>query len=146
MQVHIRARCSKLMALLIKPIALKTVKTPSSFGRSECNRVKEMLNFHIILKCFSFGTPKTINFPFVPNGKLIDFRCPNIQAHHNLAVMCLKFGTPKNDKFPFGTNGKSIILGVPILKHFTVYIKTLLFFVEKKCKELLPCILPHLIL
>ena len=51
------------------------------------------------LKCLSIGTPKTINFPFVPNGKLIDFRCPNIQAHHNLAVMCLKFGTPKYDKF-----------------------------------------------
>ena len=30
------------------------------------------------LKCLSIGTPKTINFPFVPNGKLIDFRCPNI--------------------------------------------------------------------
>ena len=24
--------------------------------------------------------------------------------------------------FPFGTNGKSIILGVPILKHITVYV------------------------
>ena len=24
--------------------------------------------------------------------------------------------------FPFGTNGNSIILGVPILKHITVYI------------------------
>ena len=32
----------------------------------------------ITLKCLSIGTPKTINFPFVPNGKLIDFRCPNI--------------------------------------------------------------------
>ena len=30
------------------------------------------------LKCLSIGTPKTINFPFVPNGKLIDLRCPNI--------------------------------------------------------------------
>ena len=29
----------------------------------------------ITLKCLSIGTPKTINFPFVPNGKLIGFRC-----------------------------------------------------------------------
>ena len=36
--------------------------------------------FHIetTLKCLSIGTPKTINFPFVPNGKLMVFRCPNI--------------------------------------------------------------------
>ena len=31
------------------------------------------------LKCLNFGTPKTINFPFVPNGKLTVFRCPNIK-------------------------------------------------------------------
>ena len=30
------------------------------------------------VKCSSIGTPKTINFPFVPNGKLIDFRGPDI--------------------------------------------------------------------
>ena len=30
------------------------------------------------LKCLRLGTPKIINFPFVPNGKLIDFMCPNI--------------------------------------------------------------------
>ena len=27
------------------------------------------------------GTPKTINVPFVPNGTLMDFRCPNSQTH-----------------------------------------------------------------
>ena len=53
----------------------------------------------ITLKCLSIGTPKSINFPFVPNGKLMDFRCPNIQAHHNYAVICLYCGTPKNDYF-----------------------------------------------
>ena len=26
--------------------------------------------------CLSIGTPKIINFPFVPNGRLIIFRCP----------------------------------------------------------------------
>ena len=29
------------------------------------------------LKCLKIGTPKTINFPFVPNGKLMIFRCPS---------------------------------------------------------------------
>ena len=39
------------------------------------------------LKCLSIGTPKTINFPFVSNGKLVVFRCLNIQAHYNEAVI-----------------------------------------------------------
>ena len=30
------------------------------------------------LKCLNIGTPKTFNFPFVPNGKLMIFRCPSI--------------------------------------------------------------------
>ena len=30
------------------------------------------------LMCFSIGTPKIINFPFVPDGKFIVFRCPKI--------------------------------------------------------------------
>ena len=30
------------------------------------------------LKCLNIGTPKTINFPFVPNGKLMIFRYPII--------------------------------------------------------------------
>ena len=27
------------------------------------------------------------------------FRCPNIQAHYNEAVLCLNFGTPENNEF-----------------------------------------------
>ena len=54
---------------------------------------------NITLKCLSIGTPKIINFPFVSNGKLIVFRCPNIQAHCNEAVLCLNFGTPENNEF-----------------------------------------------
>ena len=38
--------------------------------------------FENTLKCLSIGTPKTINFPFVPNEKLMDFRCPSIEADH----------------------------------------------------------------
>ena len=59
------------------------------------------------------GTPKAINFPFVPNGKLMFFRCPSIQAHCNEAVIYLNFGTPKIMNFPFGTNGKFIIFRCP---------------------------------
>ena len=32
-------------------------------------------------KCLSIGTSKTSNFPFVPNGILMVFGCPNIKAH-----------------------------------------------------------------
>ena len=32
----------------------------------------------ITLKCFNIRRPKTINFPFVPNGTLMIFRCPSI--------------------------------------------------------------------
>ena len=53
----------------------------------------------VTLKCLSIGTPKALNFPFVSNGKLMVFRCPNIQAHCNEAVIYLNFGTPKNNEF-----------------------------------------------
>ena len=36
--------------------------------------------------------------------------------------MCLNIGTPKNINFAFETNGKWMALGVPILKHFRVYV------------------------
>ena len=66
------------------------------------------------LECLSIGTPKIINFPFVSNGKLMFFRCPNNQALCNEAVLCLNFGTPENKmNFPFGTNGKFIIFRCP---------------------------------
>ena len=51
------------------------------------------------LKCLSIGTPNTINFPIVSNGKLMVFKCPNIQAHYNEGVIYLNFGTPKNNEF-----------------------------------------------
>ena len=58
----------------------------------------------VTVMCLSIGTPKIINFPFVPNGKLIIFRCPKIWAHYSLIIMWLTIGTPKNHHFPFGTN------------------------------------------
>ena len=56
-------------------------------------------NIEVTLKCLSIGTSKTINFPFVSNGKLMVFRCPNIQAHYYVAVIYLNFGTSKNNEF-----------------------------------------------
>ena len=58
-----------------------------------------VVNYWNIIKCLSIGTPKTINFPFVSNGKLMVFRCPNIQAHFNEAEIYLNFGTSKNNEF-----------------------------------------------
>ena len=49
------------------------------------------------------------------------FRCPNIQAHYNEAVLCLNFGTPEINEFSIWNKWKFIILGVPILKHSRVY-------------------------
>ena len=72
--------------------------------------------------CLSIGTPKIIDFPFVPKGKFIIFRCPKIWAHYSLIIMYLNIGSPNNQHFPFGTNGKVVVLGVPILKHFRVVV------------------------
>ena len=42
--------------------------------KKEIKYIEKMLT----VMCLSIGTPKIINFPFVPNGKLIIFRCPKI--------------------------------------------------------------------
>ena len=62
-----------------------------------------------------------INFPFVPNGKFIIFRFPNNWTHYSLIMKCLNIGSPNNHHFPLGTNGKVVVLGVPIFKHFRVF-------------------------
>ena len=49
------------------------------------------------------------------------FRCPNIQAHYNEAVIYLNFGTSKNNEFFIWNKMENILfLGVPILKHIKV--------------------------
>ena len=63
-----------------------------------------------------------INFPFVPNGKFIIFRFLKTWANYSLIIMCSNIGMPNNHHFPFGTNGKVVVLGVPILKHFRVFL------------------------
>ena len=85
------------------------------------------------LMCLSIGTPINNKFPFVPNGKFIIFRCPKIWANYSLIITCSNTGTPNNHHFLFRTNGKVVVLGVPILKHFRVYVSP--------CQELLSLLL-----
>ena len=59
-----------------------------------------MTVYQYLLKSLSIGTPKAINFPFVPNGKLMVF---------------------KIIYFTFATNKKLMVLGVTTLKHITVH-------------------------
>ena len=55
-------------ALGLKPVSDKAIQ-------SQQWNIVQLL---ITLNCLNIGTPKTINFPFVPNGKLMTFRCLNI--------------------------------------------------------------------
>ena len=56
--------------------------------------------------CLSIGTPKIINFPFVPNGKFIVLGVPksrHITLIHKYASGWVHL---KTIDFTFGTNGK----------------------------------------
>ena len=69
---HFRSVCRSCLYMLIKHT------TPFRSGE---NMIGVPSVYHlkwITLIGLSTGTPKTINFP---NGKLMVFRCPNIQAH-----------------------------------------------------------------
>ena len=72
--------------------------------------------------CLSIGTPKYNKFSICSKWKMYYFRCPKIWVHYSLIIMYLNIGIPNNHHFPFGTNGKVVVLGVPILKHFTVFL------------------------
>ena len=50
------------------------------------------------------------------------FRCSNIQAHNNEAVIYRNFGTPKKDEFYLEQMENLLFLGVPILKHIRVFL------------------------
>ena len=63
--------------------------------------------WHFTLMCLSIGTPKIINFPFVPNGKFIIFRCPKIWANYSLTMMCSNIGTPNITTFSIWDKWKS---------------------------------------
>ena len=72
--------------------------------------------------CLSNGTPKNNKFSICSKWKIYYFRCPNIWACYSI-IMGLNTRTPNNHYFRFGTYGKVVVLCVPILKHFTVYVQ-----------------------
>ena len=69
--------------------------------------------------CLNTGSPKSINYPFGTNGKLMGLGVP-ILEHFRVTNRKKNIGSTKTINFPFGTNGKLMCLGVPILKHFRV--------------------------
>ena len=81
------------------------------------NKVQEELLYYSwrrgYPKVLKYWDTYLINFPFVSNGKLMVFRCPNIQAHYNEAVLCLKFGTPENNEFSIWNKWKIYIFRCP---------------------------------
>ena len=53
-------------------ISVVGINLVSEISRTDCGQICFGLSVEeYTLKCPSIGTPKTINFPFVPNGKLI---------------------------------------------------------------------------
>ena len=83
-----------------KKIIEKKIKYFFYHAFSEGLDVQNFRTFSVnTLMCLSIRSYKAINFPFVSNEKLMFFRCPNIQAHYNEAVIYLNFGTPKNNEF-----------------------------------------------
>ena len=62
--------------------------------------------------CLSTGTPKTINFTFESNGKLMDSRYPN---------SIIITGAPETINFPFVPNGKLMDLGAQLFKLIRVF-------------------------
>ena len=76
-----------------------------------------LISTHNTLKCLSIGTPKTIDFPFVPNGKLMVLGVPIFEHIRLFCAQILHLDQMKILLF----------FSVPILKHFTVY-----YFQDKK--------------
>ena len=64
-------------------------------------------------KCLNIGTPKNINFPFVPNGKLMILGV-QILEHIISRLYCTQFlGHLEIIYITFGTNGKFIAYRCP---------------------------------
>ena len=72
--------------------------------------------YYRILKCLRIGTPKTIIFPFVPNGKLTILGVP-LFKHIIIKLQWAQIlGHLKTLLFSIGTSEKFILIGVPIHK------------------------------
>ena len=89
---HERVRNSSgKRAFLVKPLKFCCNVFSSNFA---CKSFFHPNIFVITLKCLSIGTPKTIYFPFVSNGKLIVFRCPSTYKHIRTRVTQSKHHLP----------------------------------------------------
>ena len=67
----------------------------------------------LTLKCLRIGTPKTVYFPFVPNGKLMVLGVP-IFMHIIIRLSCaLILGNLKINNFAFEEKGQFITFRCP---------------------------------
>ena len=62
----------------MNPLPSNQVKLVKFLSKSSFTLTFTLFPKHATLKCLNIGTPKTINFPFGTNGKLMIFRCSNI--------------------------------------------------------------------
>ena len=73
--------------------------------------------------CLSIGTPKNNKFSICPKSKIHYFQVSQnlgrVQPHYNVLEY---WDDLKTINFAFETNGKLMVLGVPILKHFRVFL------------------------
>ena len=61
----------------VKLLILVTVQADEDPDQEQSHLgLHSLLKYIYTLKCLCIGTPKTINFPFVPNGKLIVLGVP----------------------------------------------------------------------
>ena len=63
--------------LFLDQCEIKVLITPSIWTPKIYNLLHHKFDKITTRKWFSTGTLKTINFPFVPNGKVLVFRCPS---------------------------------------------------------------------
>ena len=96
-------------SLLVDLMFCLLIQVNGTFIEAECEKLSgegllalkvcSIANSRCYPKVFKYWDTKTINFPFVSNGKLMVFKCPNVQAQYNEAVIYLNFGTLKNNEF-----------------------------------------------
>ena len=77
------------------------------------------------LKCLNIGTPKTINFPFVPNGKLIFLGVPIFEQIIIRLYFAQILGHLKIINFTFGKNEKFIVFRCLLFLGVPIYLSTL---------------------
>ena len=71
----LRELCKIIPELFSKPLLILSVKYAKNMKSRSVSIIEVSLSYYLLLFttliCLSIRTPKTINFPSVPNGKLI---------------------------------------------------------------------------